>query len=515
MTGRRKLPGRVGLYLITAIWLAILVPISAMAAPYAAMVMDARNGEVIHSQNADTRLHPASLTKMMTLYVAFEAVQNGEISMDTMVTISKKAAAEPPSKLGLRSGSRIKLRYLVRAAAIKSGNDAATAIAEAISGSEAAFARRMNRTAKALGMSRTTFKNAHGLTESGHMSTARDMTILGRHVLYDYPQYYNLFSRRSADAGIKAVNNTNRRFLGAYKGADGIKTGYTRAAGFNLVASAERGGERIITTVFGGNSTASRNAQVAKLMDLGFQKAPSRMALRVPRKPPYMGRVASETETVIARSQTPSTNTRAKSIRVVAAAVKTSLRPSARPIAAPALPETMVAELQNDIQSVLAEVQTQEVQQVAATAAQVALAADTTAPVAAPEIAVAQAAPTASVKPVVRPRTLVLASATTRQPAPAPQVQPRESEVVTRISTSGGRHWGINVGRYSSRFAAEKALLKTALAEMATLDGSLRKVVNGSRGFDANFMGLTRESADLACRRLQARQVTCFMIGPS
>ncbi|MCK0149879.1 D-alanyl-D-alanine carboxypeptidase [Marivita sp. S6314] len=486
-----------------------------MAAPYAALVMDARNGEVLHARNADTRLHPASLTKMMTLYIVFEAVQNGEISMDTKVRISKKAAAEPPSKLGLRPGSRIQLRYLVRAAAIKSANDASTAIAEAISGSEAAFARRMNRTAKALGMSRTTFKNAHGLTESGHMSTARDMTILGRHVLYDYPQYYNLFSRRSADAGIKRVAHTNRRFLNSYRGADGIKTGYTRAAGFNLTASAERGSERIIVTVFGGNSTASRNAQVAKLMDLGFNRAPTRMALRTPRKPPYMGRVGkSTTETVIAKSQTPSTNTRAKSIRVVAAAVTKSLRPTARPVAEPVLPDALVAELKEDIQSVLAEVQTEEVQEVAATSAQAALpvASAKAATAASATAAAAKTAPSASVKPVVRPRTIVLASASTRQPAQP--VVARESEVVTRISTSGGRHWGINVGRYPSRFAAEKALLKTALSEMATLDGSLRKVVNGARGFDANFMGLTRESADLACRRLQARQVTCFMIGP-
>ncbi|SHG75487.1 D-alanyl-D-alanine carboxypeptidase family protein [Marivita hallyeonensis] len=507
------MPGRIGLYVIAAVWLAILVPISAMAAPYAAMVMDARNGEVLHARNADTRLHPASLTKMMTLYVVFEAVQNGELSMDTKVLISKKAAAEPPSKLGLRAGSTISLRYLVRAAAIKSANDAATAIAEAVSGSEAAFARRMNRTAKALGMSRTTFKNAHGLTESGHMSTARDMTILGRHVLYDYPQYYNLFSRRSADAGIKAVANTNRRFLNSYRGADGIKTGYTRAAGFNLVASAERGSERIIVTVFGGNSTASRNAQVAKLMDLGFNRAPSRMALRTPRKPPYMGRVGpSKTETVIAKSQTPSTSKRAKSIRVVAAAVTKSLRPTARPVAEPVLPDTLVAELQEDIQSVLAEVQTEDVKETAASAAQIALAADAGVATSTVITEAAKTAPKASVKPVVRPRTVVLASA--RQTAPSQPVVTRETEVVSRISTSGGRHWGINVGRYSSRFAAEKALLKTALAEVETLDGSLRKVVNGSRGYDANFMGLTREAADLACRRLQARQVTCFMIGP-
>jgi len=212
----------------------VLVPLSVLAAPYAAVVIDARTGEVLHARNADTRLHPASLTKMMTLYIAFEAVERGEISLDTKVRISRHAASEPPSKLGLKAGQKIALRYLIRAAAVKSANDAATAIGEAISGSEAAFARRMNRTAKALGMTRTTFKNAHGLTETGHMSTARDMTKLGRHVLYDYPQYYNLFSRTSTSAGIATVNNTNRRLLANYRGADGIKTGYTRAAGFNL-----------------------------------------------------------------------------------------------------------------------------------------------------------------------------------------------------------------------------------------------------------------------------------------
>ncbi|MDB4185815.1 D-alanyl-D-alanine carboxypeptidase, partial [bacterium] len=229
----------------------VALPLSVAAAPYAAYVVDARTGEVLHARNADTRLHPASLTKMMTLYIAFEAIEKGEISLDTMVTISKHAASEPPSKLGLKSGQKIAMRYLVRAAAVKSANDAATAIGEALSGSEARFARRMTRTAKALGMSRTTFKNAHGLTEKGHMSTAHDMTILGRHVLYDYPQYYNLFSRRTTDAGIREVANTNRRLLASYKGADGIKTGYTRAAGSNLVASAERGNKRIIATVFG------------------------------------------------------------------------------------------------------------------------------------------------------------------------------------------------------------------------------------------------------------------------
>ncbi len=268
-----------------AIWLAV-VPM-ARAAPYAEMVIDARTGEVIRSRNADTRLHPASLTKMMTLYIAFEAVRRGEITLDTEVRISRNAANEVPSKLGLRAGQRIAFRYLIRAAAVKSANDAATAIGEAISGSEAAFADRMTRTAVALGMPDTTFRNAHGLTASGHLSTARDMTTLGRRLFYDYPQYYNLFSRATTDAGVTRVRNTNRRLLSDYRGADGIKTGYTNAAGFNLVSSAERGGVRIIATVFGGRSTATRNARIAELLDLGFANAPVRVTERRPSLPVY------------------------------------------------------------------------------------------------------------------------------------------------------------------------------------------------------------------------------------
>ena len=259
-----------------------------ISAPYADVVMDARSGEILRTRNADTRLHPASLTKMMTLYIAFEAIENGEIDVDKKVVISRKAANERPSKLGLRTGQKISLRYLIRAAAIKSANDAATAIGEAISGSEAAFARRMNRTAKSLGMTRSTFKNAHGLTEKGHLSTARDMTILGRHLMYDYPGYYKIFKRKKTDASVQQVRNTNRKFLSAYSGADGIKTGYTHKAGFNLVASAKRENKRIIATVFGGKSTLTRNKQAAILLDLGFERAPLNSPLILPIRKRYL-----------------------------------------------------------------------------------------------------------------------------------------------------------------------------------------------------------------------------------
>ncbi|MEW2912970.1 D-alanyl-D-alanine carboxypeptidase family protein [Leisingera sp. JC11] len=520
---------------LLAVFTLALQPQRAAAAPYAAMVIDARTGEVLHSRNADTRLHPASLTKMMTLYIAFEAVRNGEITLDTKVRISRNAAAEPPSKLGLKSGQRIAFRYLIRAAAVKSANDAATAIGETLSGSEAAFARRMNRTAKALGMSRTTFKNAHGLTASGHLSTASDMTTLGRHLLYDYPEYYNLFSRRSTHAGIREVPNTNRRLLAAYRGADGIKTGYTRAAGFNLVASAKRGNERIIATVFGGKSTVSRNAKVAELLDLGFRRAPSRAALRKPQRPAYQG---AGNVVVADADDGPSHGVAGKTIRVTGQ-VNTSLRPKTRPgkgespvlVAAleealqtppaekaGAADETAAAEAAEAVAET-AEDPIENVQTVSADGAArgdalresiaVALAEAEAEPLPAAEeaapavIAAVQKVPFTGLRPVARPASLAAAS-----PEPEPVV-------VTRLSTSGGRYWGVNVGLYTSRYQAEKVLLRTALAELETLDGTLRKVAKTRRGFEANFLGMTQEQAELACRRLNARNVTCEPIGPS
>jgi D-alanyl-D-alanine carboxypeptidase len=480
-----------GLFLFVFLIAILFAPLRGSAAPYAAMVMDARTGEVLHSRNADTRLHPASLTKMMTLYIAFQAIERGEITLDTPVTISRNAASEPPSKLGLRSGQQIRLRFLLRAAAVKSANDAATAIGEAISGSEDAFATRMNRTATAIGMRNTTFRNAHGLTQSGHMSTARDMSILGRHVIYDFPQYYNLFSRRTADAGVATVRHTNRRWLNSYRGGDGIKTGYTRAAGFNLVASAQRGQERVIATVFGGSSTAARNARISELMDMGFNRAPSRARIRQPNPPAAMLSAAPN-------PQNSQRGNAGKTIRV-SGLVTTSIRPVARPLPQ-ATPEALVAAVDPDI-----------INSVVANAVDEAVAEALAGGLEEPSAPVAVAATTPAVSPQPRPAAaaeqVVMAAAS---PAPAVQAAP---EVVTRISTSGGRHWGVNVGRYNSRYDAERVLLRVALNEMSTLDGSLRRVVQRSGGFDANFMGLTREGADLACRRLQARGTTCFMIG--
>ena len=442
---------RFALFLMALTVIALLPPLRGHAAPFAAMVMDARTGKVLYARNADTRLHPASLTKMMTLYIAFEAVENGEISLDTLVRISRNAASEPPSKLGMRPGQKIRLRYLIRAAAIKSANDAATAIGEAISGSEEAFVRRMNRTAKALGMSRTTFRNANGLTRSGHLSTARDMTILGRHLMYDYPQYFHLFSKQYADAGIRKVRSTNIRFLRSYSGAEGIKTGYTAAAGFNLVAAAHRGGKRIITTVFGGTTSASRNAKVRELMDLGFRRAPARAPLNRPQRPAYERG-----------------GERIYAVRAVSRSRRPVLRPERL---VPQPPEELLMAMQSGIDSTLSEI-------LGAEAAQHGL-----------------------------------ALASLEEPETVPQ-ELRLPQVVTRMSTSGGRLWGINLGRYTTRYEAERVLLRTALMEMSVLDDALRKVARSPQGYEANFVGLTEEMADMACRRLEAQSIACHTLGP-
>ena len=249
-----------------------IVSSSSFAAPYAAIVINAKNGEVLHCEECDTKLHPAGLTKLITLYVVFSEIESGKISLDEQVEVSRKASAELPAKLGLLPGQKIKVRYLIRATGVMGSNDTSTALAEHVSGSEKEFAKLMNVTAKKLGMENSSFLNAHGMTQTGHLSTPRDMAIALRALFFDFPTYFNLFSRRTADAGFKKVTHSGVRFLANYKGADAFRHGYTRASGFNGAASAERGDTRIITVVFGGRSTATRNREMAKLTDLGFKR---------------------------------------------------------------------------------------------------------------------------------------------------------------------------------------------------------------------------------------------------
>lgn len=653
---------------------AIMIAGISHAAPYAAMVMDARSGEVIFARNHDTKLHPASLTKMMTLYVAFEAIKHGEVTLDTQFTVSRNATQAACVCLGLRAGQKISLRYLIRAAALRSANDAAVVIAEGISGSVEAFADRMTRTARAMGMDNTSFRNPHGLTQAGHLSTARDMSILGRQLYFDYPQYFNIFSRRSDHAGVATVPNTNRRFLDAYSGADGIKTGYTRAAGFNLTASARRGERHIIATMFGGSSTAARNAHVAELLDIGFSRAAARVAVRAPGTPAYQGRGTMAVAQAPTRNGDDDPSAAAKTIRLQTA-VRTSLRPEPRPTSSPddailmavresvdsavsglavsaavadaetrvtdaseadsadtdvasLAPDALVAPPPPRPEDVAQSDAASDVSLDAALAAGFTIAdpdeiaqldtSDSAAPdddVAATEetaesapedvVLMAETTDTATQDSTPAPQQIAdaaqnsadtdaqfmasdhadlsddgevtwigasesmlaeaaseddlirnedgalrTAALNTPQERAAPQAnsgmiltstpaQPRSPdvtpqalasaieanlgesepgsgpEVVARLSTSdGGRLWGVSLGEFNSRNAAERSLITVKMAEAAALGNGVSRIRQGSGRFEATVAGLTQTEAERACLRLTARSMDCSIAQP-
>lgn len=237
---------------------------------YASIVVDAETGEVLFARYADNRRYPASVTKVMTLYMAFEALADGRARLDDVITVSPRAASQPPSKLGLAAGQTITLEDAMKATAVRSANDMAVAIAEHIGGSEARFTAQMTLKAQELGMTHTRYVNANGLPDARQLTTARDLAVLGRAVMRDYPQYYRFFGIHDWVYNGRNYTNTNG-LLRTGGGYDGMKTGLTNASGSNIMASAVRDGKRIITVVLGGQSTASRNAHVAALTDTGFE----------------------------------------------------------------------------------------------------------------------------------------------------------------------------------------------------------------------------------------------------
>ncbi len=244
----------------------------ARAGGYSAIVLDAETGRVLHAHEADTLRYPASLTKMMTLYMAFDALKEGRLKLDQKITVSAHAAGQAPSVIGLRAGDHLTVRDAILAAVTKSANDATVALGEAIAGgSESKFADMMTRRARQIGMASTTFRNASGLPNRRQKSTARDMATLAMALLKDHSAYYKYFSTPEFEWNDRVFTNHNH-LLKRYDGVDGIKTGYIRASGFNLVASAKRDGHRVIGVVFGGRSVKSRDDRMIQLLDTAFER---------------------------------------------------------------------------------------------------------------------------------------------------------------------------------------------------------------------------------------------------
>lgn len=245
---------------------------NASARTYASIVVDANSGRVIHEVNADARIYPASLTKMMSLYLLFEALENKKIRTGDTMRASRRAVRQPPGKLGLKPGQAISVEAAIKALVVKSANDVAVTVAEHLGRTESGFAAMMTRKAKALGMSGTVFRNASGLPHKGQFSTARDLMRLSMSLKRDFPSYYKYFSVQSFDYAGTTLQ-THNRVLKDYDGADGLKTGYINASGFNVATSARRGNVALIGVVIGGKTASARDRHMMDLLDKGFRTA--------------------------------------------------------------------------------------------------------------------------------------------------------------------------------------------------------------------------------------------------
>lgn len=293
----------------------------AAQARYAAIVVDHASGDTLLGEDVDETVHPASLTKMMTTYLAFEAIAAKKVTLDTRLPVSARAASRPPSRLGLKPGATIRLEDAILALLTKSANDVASVVAEGLAPSEDEFARRMTQKAHALGMNHTEFHNASGLPHPDQVTSARDMALLARHLIDDFPEYYPYFSRATFTYGGRVIRNHNF-LLGRYPGTDGLKTGYINASGYNLVASSVRGGRRLIAVVLGGKTARSRDRQVMRLLDDGFA------SLQIARAMPGLGTGAAAGITVADAEPVTVTRTRRGRIKTIVPAQASAKGPA-------------------------------------------------------------------------------------------------------------------------------------------------------------------------------------------
>ncbi len=457
-------PGSIILGLVLSLSVVVMSQVFAAEraeARYASIVVDAETGEVLRSRNADIRRYPASLTKMMTLYLLFEAIDEGRLNLTSKLKVSQRAAGQPPSKLGLPAGSTIEVEDAIKALVVKSANDIAVVVAEALGGTEVEFARMMTRKAQALGMSRTTFRNASGLPNRKQRSTARDMSFLARALMRDFPHRYHYFDDQRFRYSGRSHRSPNR-LLGSYRGMDGIKTGYIRASGFNLVASAERDGRRVIAVVFGGKTARSRNQHMTTLLDLGFTRIAERDAKRgrvryagIPRPPAGSGLAAPAA--------------RFKPAAIMVAAVE-----------APELAEGAAAPAAEPIVTVEAM-----------------------------EAEVAAGPPPPEIPPAKPGAETTAVAALT--PAPESPASPKGF----RADSVTARPWGIQVGAYESVTAAEIAM-RRASTRAPLLGDAIPTLVPSDMGpgtlYRARFLGLYKSDAVRACRALRASPMPCVII---
>jgi D-alanyl-D-alanine carboxypeptidase len=497
------------------------------AEKHAVLVIDANTGQTVYQNSADALRHPASLTKMMTLYLVFEQIEQGRLGYQTKIKVSANAAAAAPSKLDLDEGDEIALIDAVKALITKSANDVAVAVAEHIGGTEAKFARLMTQKAAQLGMKATLFKNASGLPDAEQVTTARDMAILALRLQDDFPRHYPLFATRTFTFKDDTYRNHNN-LLANYEGTDGLKTGYTQASGFNLVASVRRGQKHVIGVVFGGASASTRDRTMRTFLNVGLVKA-SHIKTRVPAsavvaaRPKLAERKVAEVPTperVVVRppakpvvsaaaDEPPQAQTSTQPIEI--ARVRTVLvtpRPAAK------APDSIEAVLERPEPAKPEPPQQPQQQWATATTGGSLLRAPAT-------------TPTDTAKRVTQPSTLEQQAARlgggAARPDPSVTTQalneaegkPRWSaQVQAAAGTPGGFH--VQIGAYQSVAEAERQLAAVREKAAAALRNRAPLTVQFKLGdklfYRARYAGFDAQSAAAACGELKRLQVDCLVM---
>lgn len=480
---------------------AISVPTQAKAAKFSAIAVDARTGKILFSRNGDAKRYPASLTKMMTLYLLFEDLWAGRITMNTPLRVSRYAAGRPPSKIGFKPGRTIRVRDAIGALVTKSANDVATAVAENLGGSEARFARRMTRTARRIGMTRTTFKNASGLPNRAQTTTARDMATLGLRLQRDFPRYYRYFSMRRFTYRGRRYGNHNR-LLGRIRGVDGIKTGYTRASGFNLTSSARLGRKRIVAVVMGGRTGGARNRYMSSLIKRMFKtkrlKSSSRIAL-VAGKPP--GYKYVPTPTRVAKAKT-------KAAPLPRSKPVLQAKAKGKQVPVPTKPVVLPSKTQDRLIA-------QKPKSPKGTTFKSAAILDDDSDIIPNDVGSDAVVRTTKTGLLLPKRKVVRAKVVkTQKTMKVAKNQPQQPV----LSLKHAKSWNIQIGAFPTIRSAKGRLEAAAKKASRNLRGKTPLTIAVTKGsatfYRARFAGFSRSTARRACRTLARRGIGCFALAP-
>jgi len=475
--------------------------------PSASIVVDGNTGQVLQASNPDAPRHPASLTKIMTLYMLFEHLDAGKIKLDTPLKISEHAADQDPTKLDLKPGQTIPVEDAIKGVVTRSANDAAVVIAENLGGSEDEFAKLMTQKAHALGMSRTTYVNASGLPDDDQITTARDQALLGRAIQDRFPRYYKYFSLPAFVYHGVAIRNHDH-LLGQVEGVDGIKTGFTRASGFNLVTSVHRDGRYVVAVVLGGRSAFQRDAHMRELIGAHIKEAslqrtaPAIAEQTAPREEPQPAAL-TKAAMVSRADPTPTATVSTRAITgsndpIQPLLVKTvSYRIAAAPPAPLAPMPALVAAPQPEAPRI------------------VVASADTVPPVTIAAVKSDPIKPEPAKREAITPDIAKTEVATVAPASPEPaKAEPAKSEPPAQIRAHGG--WLIQIGAYPGEDEAKQHLSAAQSKvhdKLAAADPFTERVLKGDKAlYRARFAGFDKETADATCKQLKRNDFDCITV---